>query len=434
MKLLSDINIHFENKKASRAFFVFIWIMYALVYMTKSCFSGALAIIKAEGALTLTQASWIISAFYIVYTPLQVVGGKFADKYSPEKLILISLIGGAISNFVIYLNQNFWVMLVAWSFNAAIQFSLWPAVYKIASSQLAVVDRTKMVFALSFCSSFGLLISYGVAAFITKWQLNFLISSIVLLVLAIVLLVFCSVLNPSFSKPEPKLENVKIKTTTSRIPKTGAFGIFLASGFLAVLPAVFFRTLAENGSKTFSSTMLFDSYLNVSPTIGNLLNVLIIIAAPLGMILVKSVLFPRIIKNEMVMFLILLLSSLPFTVILIFIGTIPVWLAVVSLCVISMTLSGTQMLTQFINLKYVKYGLSGTAAGVLNCAASFGFVIQYCLLGSLADAYGWKVVTILWAIMITLGVFFILIAVKQSKQFAKTEKEVSWSLEENNDK
>ena len=99
-----------------------------------------------------------------------------------------------------------------------------------------------------------------------------------------------------------------------------------------------------------------------------------------------------------------------------------------------MTLSGTQMLTQFINLKYVKYGLSGTAAGVLNCAASFGFVIQYCLLGSLADAYGWKVVTILWAIMIALGVFFILIAVKQSKQFAKTEKEVSWSLEENNDK
>ncbi|MBO5714515.1 MAG: MFS transporter, partial [Clostridia bacterium] len=198
MNALKSTNLYIDNKNKSRLFYVFIWLLYVLVYMTKNCFSGALAIIRQEGTLTLTQTTWIITSFYIVYTPLQIVGGRFADKYSPEKLILISLLGGALSNLVIYFNQNFWVMLTAWSFNAAIQFSLWPAVYKIVSSQLAVEDRSKMVFGLSFCSAVGLVISYAVAAFVTRWQYNFLISAIILVALAVILVVFCMVLRPSF--------------------------------------------------------------------------------------------------------------------------------------------------------------------------------------------------------------------------------------------
>jgi sugar phosphate permease len=434
MNALKSTNLYLDNKNKSRLFYVFIWLLYVLVYMTKNCFSGALSIIRQEGTLTLTQTTWIITSFYIVYTPLQIVGGRFADKYSPEKLILISLLGGALSNLVIYFNQNFWVMLTAWSFNAAIQFSLWPAVYKIVSSQLAVEDRSKMVFGLSFCSAVGLVISYAVAAFVTRWQYNFLISAIILVALAVILVVFCVVLRPSFIIEPFNVKPVTPKSNSkSKVSKEGAFGIFLASGFIAILPAVFFRTLAENGSKTLSPTMLSDLYANLSAQTGNLLNILIIIAAPLGMILVKTILFPRIVKNEMVMFLILFCASMPFVATLMWIGSIPVWLAVVCLCMVSLTLSGTQMLTQFINLKYVKYGLNGTAAGVLNFAASFGFAVQYCLFGSLADAYGWRVVTIIWTGVIALGVFFILIAIKKSIAFAKNEKDVSLSLEENND-
>ena len=153
MKLLSDTNIHFENKRASRIFFAFIWLMYALVYMTKSCFSGALASIVAEGSLTLTETSIISAAFYIAYTPLQIFGGIFADKYSPEKLIVIGLLGSAVSNVVIYFNQSFWVMLIAWDFSAIIQFALWPAVYKIMSSQLVRSDRSRMIFFVSLNKS-----------------------------------------------------------------------------------------------------------------------------------------------------------------------------------------------------------------------------------------------------------------------------------------
>ena len=129
MKLLSDTNIHLENKKESRYFFIFIWIMYAMVYMTKNCFSSAMASIVAEGVFTKTQVGLITSLFYLVYAPFQIVGGFVADKKSPEKLIQIGLIGGAISNLIIFFNQNYYVILITWVFNGIVQFALWLSVF-----------------------------------------------------------------------------------------------------------------------------------------------------------------------------------------------------------------------------------------------------------------------------------------------------------------
>ena len=156
MHLLKDTRVHLENKRVSRLFFAFLWILYAVVYMTKNCFSGALSKIVEEGALSLTQASWINASFYFVYAPLQILGGIFADKYNPEKLICIGLCGSAVANLLIFFNQSFVFMLITWIFNAIVQFALWPSLFKIVSSQLVRTDRTVMVFMLSLSLSGGL--------------------------------------------------------------------------------------------------------------------------------------------------------------------------------------------------------------------------------------------------------------------------------------
>ena len=49
--------------------------------------------------------------------------------------------GGAVANAVIFFNHNYYVMLIAWTLNAVVQFALWPATYKIISSQLCRSDR-----------------------------------------------------------------------------------------------------------------------------------------------------------------------------------------------------------------------------------------------------------------------------------------------------
>lgn len=419
MKLLADINIHLENKRASRIFFVFIWVMYALVYMTKNCFSGALASIVAEGSLTLTQASYISAAFYIAYTPLQILGGVFADKYSPEKLITVGLLGSAVSNVIIFFNQNFWVMLAAWVFSAIIQFALWPAVFKIVSSQLVRSDRSKMVFLMTFASSGGLIMTYAVSAFLPKWQYNFAISAVVLVVLAIVLLVFCKGLNPILKKDSEPVTVGEVDHDNDPGRGHTTLGIFVMSGFLLVLPAVVIRAMVENGTKTLSPTMLFQNYESVSPTLGNLLNILIIIAGVLGTFLIKTLIFPRLIKNELVCFLLVIILTVPFAVILRFVGDIPVWATVAGLCAVSMLLSATGLLTQYYNTHFIKYGLNGTAAGVLNAAASFGFVLNYCIFSSMAEALGWRTVTTVWMIMIALTGVAIAFAIRPFVRFLK---------------
>ena len=132
-----DVNIHLENKKVSRRFFWFLWVLYAVVGMTKNCYNGSLANIVSEGVLTKSQTAM----FYFVYTPFQIIGGMVSDRYSPERMIKIGFIGAAVANIVIFFNQNYYVMLGAWIFNGMIQFGIWPSVFKIVSSQLVRSER-----------------------------------------------------------------------------------------------------------------------------------------------------------------------------------------------------------------------------------------------------------------------------------------------------
>ena len=418
MKVMSDINIHLENKRESRHFFVFLWIMYALVYMTKNCFSGALSAIVDEGSLTLTQATLISAAFYIVYTPLQILGGIVADKYSPEKMITIGLIGGAVCNTVIFFNQNFYVMLASWVFNAIIQFALWPSVFKIMSSQLVRSDRSKMIFYMSFSSSGGLITTYIISALLPHWKYNFLVSAIILVLCAVVLLIYCKHLNPLMKKDYVKTSVISEADVGNK--KMSTVKLFLISGFFTLLPAVLIRTMVENGTKTLSPTMLMQSYTDISPSTGNLLSIFIIVAGVLGTLLVKLVLFPRIIKNEVVAYLIMMFAALPFTIVLRFVGDIPAWLVIISLSMISMSLSATHLLTQYFNMLYIPYGKNGTAAGILNAAASLGMVFQYCVFGPIADNAGsWVPVTTLWIVMVSLGIGFCAMTVIPAKKFRK---------------
>ena len=421
MKLMSDINVHLENRKASRIFFAFLWIMYSLVYTTKTCFSAALVFIKAEGILSLTQVSFILAMFYTVYAPLQVVGGIVADKYSPERMITVGLIGGAVANVIIFFNQSYWVMLVTWTLNAVVQFALWPSVFKILSSQLVRSDRPNMVFFISFAGAFGSVVASLVAALVGKnWRYNFAISAALLLILAVILQVFCRYLNPLLKKDRPDSERASAE---ERLPEDGlsTFQLFLVSGFFLLIAAIFLRTIVENSTKSFAATMLVDMYPTISGEIGSLLNALVLVGGIAGTVLVKKVLYPRIIKNEVVGFLVMLLLAFPFSLILCQIGSerIPVWVMVFSLTTVALLLSATFLLNQFFVMKFVKFGKNGTASGLMNAASSTAFALQYWIMGPVGEAFGWRVVCMIFAIISVCAILFVVLALRPTGLFRK---------------
>ncbi len=408
--------VHFENKSVSRHFFWFIWFVYVIVYMTKNCFSAAMASIVFEGVMTKSQTGFITAMFYLVYAPLQILGGVFADKYDPEKLIKIGLVGAGIANLIVFINQNYYVVLITWIFNAVVQFAIWPSIFKIISSQIVSGDRKNSAYYMSFSSTAGLLLAYLVAAILPKWQYNFAVSSAVLLILSLVLHIVTRRIGdymvPDSENEDAVAENVE-KCNVSTIK------LFLESGFFILIASAFIRTLVANSIKTLSATMLMESYEGVSPSLGNLLNMFIIGIGIVGTVLVKSVLYPQHIKSAPNGIAIMFSISLVASVFLIFVGKIDIALIVILLCLTSGCLTATTLLMSYCNLRFAKFGKSGTAAGVMNAATSFGVVVNSYGVTRLAEKFDWKTVNAVFCGLIVVALILILVMIPFWKRFKK---------------
>ncbi|MBR5543185.1 MAG: MFS transporter [Oscillospiraceae bacterium] len=390
---------HLTDHKTSVRLFLFIWVMYAVVYMTKNCYNAAMASIVSEGIMTKTQTGLIAACFYLSYAPFQVVGGKLADKYPPEMLLLIGLLGAAICNLIVYLNQNYYLMIVVWTFNGAIQFGIWPAIFKIISSQLEKTQRKKAIFYISLSSSSGLALAYICAAFIKNWQNNFLLSAVLLFLFTAATAVVYFFANKKMVTPEeyPEEDNLpSVSAPTKTIPTAK---ILFGAGLIYLIPAYIVTDVVSLGVKNFAPTMLMESYETISPMIGNFLNVFLIIAGIAGTFIVRAI-YPRFIKEELTGVRNIGLINLPLIALCIFVGKISVTSTLVSLCLISVCSSIMAVLRSYYSARFAKYGKNGEVAGIVNACSSLGIVVQSYGLAKVADAFDWStvftVISALW--------------------------------------
>lgn len=417
VKKVDGLHMHLENKIISRNFFWMLWIMYAVVYMTKNCYSAAMASIVHEGALTKSQTGFITAAFYLVYAPLQILGGIYADKYKPENMIKIGLIGGGIANLIIFFNQNYYVMLCAWIFNAVIQFALWPAIFKIISSQLESEYRVKGVYFITFSSTFGLVLAYLVAAVVTNWLYNFLLSAVALFLFAFIF----HIVNKRVERHMIPDDNVKATDKAKKREHVGTkispWKLFWCSGFILMVIITVLRSIISNSVQTLSSTMLVESYAKVSPGLGNVLNTLIIISGILGVMLVNWIIYPRLIRNEILATMALIIFSILPVGAMLFLGKTSVAVMVIALCIGTAVLTGAGLVMSHFSATFGKYGKNGLAAGIYNSAVAFAIVIQNYGVLAVADHKGWDTVVWLWIGMLVVCVLLALIAYPLRKRF-----------------
>lgn len=414
MDMLHEPDIYMASPKRSRHFFIYIWIMYAMVYMTRNCFSSAMAQIVAQGVFTKSQTGLITATFYAVYAPLQVPGGILADKYNPERLVQIGLLSAATANMIIFFNHNYYVILVVWVLGAIVQAPLWPSVFKIISSQMSKTERPKMVFLISFGTTFGLLVGYVIAAFIPSWEYNFAVSAVVLIILAVLMYELCIHYGEYVKRPDGGHQTKTVQENNSNV---STLGLFARSGFLFLLPSVFFRNAIENGAKTLSPTMLMECYENVSSSIGNLLNIFIIVAGLAGLVVAKVLIYPRLIKNEVGGICFMLIACMPFLAALKLVGIIPVGGAVISLCGVTFTTTITHMFMMYFFTYFSQYGKNATAAGLVNSLASIGVVASSYGMTRVAELFGWNAVTTLWIIMMAIAIAFSVVAIPLATRF-----------------
>jgi len=412
-----DVNIHLENKSVSRHFFLFLWITYAIVSMTKNCYNGAMASIVSEGILTKSQTGFITAMFYLVYTPLQIAGGVISDRFSPEKMIKIGLLGAAIANTVIFFNQNYYVMLTAWIFNAAVQFGIWPAIFKIVSSQLVRSDRKSMAFYLSFSSTGGLLLSYLVAAIVPKWEYNFAVSAIFLMILTVCIHIYSIHLNP-LMKWDRVVEE-KISTVLSKTKENSLANPFVSSGFFVVVLVVVLAILVNQSRSSLTPIMLVESYENISPAIANSLNIIMVLSTMAGTFLAGKL--AKNVQNEIKAMLILYSIMVPVLAFASFVGKLPIPFILIPMCIAAALESFCALMRTNYTMRFAKYGKSGTAAGIINSGMALSYMLSAYALTRVAEKFGWSTVTTLWPIFIAIAVIALLTVFTRYKKFIKMQ-------------
>lgn len=409
-----DVNVHLENRRISRRFFWFLWIMYAIVCMTKNCYNGAMASIVDEGILTKSQTGFISAMFYLTYTPLQFLGGGFCDRYSPEKLIKYSLVGAAAANVVIYFNHNYYVMLAAWMLNGIVQFAIWPATFKIISSQLVRSDRKQMAFYISMSGTAGLVLSYLVAAFVPIWEHNFSVSALMLFTLAIGMHIYDKHLN-KFMKRDYTETNVDDKQKS--VHEVSIWKIMKKSGLIFVLISIFLFTVVARSRESLAPVLFMENYDNVSPSIGNLFNMLMIIVGLAGTIVARKFIVKT--DNEVWGMILTLVAMLPFLGVCCFVGKISIYAVLVSLCAVAALQSMTVLFGNTFDMAFARYGKSGAVAGFSNGARALSYLAASYLMPLFAEKFGWTVLVALWPVFTVLAVAALCFAVSMFKRFKK---------------
>lgn len=409
-----DVNVHFEDREKSRIFYVFLWLLYAIVFLTKNCFNGALSDIVTEGLMTKSQTGLITGLFYLVYAPGQIVGGLVSDRVSPERLIKIGLLGSALSNAIIFFNQNYYVMCGAWMFNAAAQFALWPSIFKIISSQLVRSDRKQMVFGISFSGTAGLVMSYLLAACVTDWRYNFAVSAVLLILFAVALHILSIRLSPHLKWDRPQTPSF-VPTHINTSMTTGQ--VFASSGLFLVLAATLLNVLVSQSCSSLAPIMFVENYESISPSLGNLLNIFLLSAGILGAIIANR--FVRRIKNYPSASAVCSLLMLPCCALCPMVGKIPIPAMVILLCLISCFYNAIALFKSYYTTAFVSFGKNGAAAGIINAAVSVSYMLSAYLIPLIQESIGWSLTLCLWSVFIAISIPLFSIAGRKYSTFTQ---------------
>ena len=178
----------------------------------------------------------------------------------------------------------------------------------------------------------------------------------------------------------------------------------------------------DQAVKSFSPTMLTELYPGVTPSVGNLLNILIIGANLIGAAVIRK-LYPKYIHSELLAVFLIALIILPFSSILLFCGKIHLAVTVFGLCVVSCLLNCGTVLINCCNIHYSKYGKSATTAGIINAVSSVGFIVVNYGIALLADHSGWTAVLITLLCLGIVSAVVIAFAVPKWKRFTKLKTE-----------
>lgn len=409
-----------SDKGTSLIVLITICTIYSFICLTKNCFSSAMVFIVDEGVLTKSQTGTITGAFYIAYAFLQLVGGALADRWHPERLLTIGFLGAGLSNFIIYFNQSYSVMLIAWTFNAVVQFAVWPSIFRIISTMLSHTHRKKGLLIATLANPFGVAVGYLVAALLPRWQLNFLVSALGLIFSA---LLWQTVWGYAERRGELKKNEDDAPTVPhpDEHPHFRLLPSLFTSGAMLLIVASFIKTSFDLGVKSFTPTIINESYSEVSPSLATIVSLVVILAGALGVWAAK-IWYPKPFSCEASAGAAMFFFSLIPGALILFIGRLDYWVIIFAMSLLVLFMSGAQLyLLSYLPVHFNRWGKGGTVSGIVNFACSLGVVMANMVFTRIADAFGWGVTVKVWFVLILIGGVLCASAIPMWRKFIKND-------------
>lgn len=416
------------TKGASTYLLILLFLMYTVIYISKSMFSSAMASIVEAGDMTKSQTGAISAVFWIVYAILQVPGGLAVDRFKPSRLLVLGVAGATVCCAGVYFISTspfcaafrYEAIMVTWALNAAVQFAVWPGIFKIMTTEMMPAMRRTGMFWMVFGTSFGIGISMLIASFVKRWQQNFIVSIAMLIFVLLLWLVSYRQLEKRMVISEPVEAKTGVlsaeKMGWKEIIKTGVWGLALAA---------FLRTAVDNGLKNVTPTMLMESYDNMPAAISNRLGAILTLFSFFGALLLKP--FQKYVtRNEAKGVAIGLIVALPMMTLTCLVGKMQYLPLLCCLCIVQMMVSCTGPYSgSFSAGRFAIYGKSGTVAGFINALAALGNVAATYGFAAIADSTrSWPFVMIVCCSLLVLTIASCLIVLRRWTKFITKEEKL----------
>ena len=267
----------------------------------------------------------------------------------------------------------------------------------------------------------GFFLSYALGAVLPDWRMNFSISAVSLLALAVILHFWDRHVDKylKWDKEVPAVKTVGEKDITLAA-KRSTLKLFLESGFILLLVCIFLRDSVTASVRRIASSLLREEF-SLDPSLGNLMSVLIVSVSMLGIFIAKEMLLHNVLKNHLVGIVIGLGATTLVAVLFIFAPNIST--NVICMCLIAGITTATSLFSNTISSAFVKYGKNATAAGLANAAVSLGFIAPLIAVMIQENTESWGAVKIAIAIAAAASVVIALLVLPLYNRFMKKEAE-----------
>ena len=390
------MNVKAAFSRRQRRIFLGCFICYFSAYVTRLNLPAALNSLMTDMSLTGAQCGLLQTVFALVYACGQFINGAIVDRVSARRHILLGLSLSGLCNLLFGLATRYWMLVVLWALNGAVQSMIWTPVVKLLSVWFKGRRRSRASFGITMTLITGNLCAWMLSGFMASavnWHWSFIIPAVWAAAAAAVSWLMLR------DHPEPGEDLGEVESSRKPCLSGSAMPVrttLFATGLAQILLCCVGNGFVRDGIITWAPTIIARLHNGAGPD-ATVTSLIIPLLSLVGVLLVRKV-YHAFAGNSRRCAGCLMLLSAALAFLLIPAGRSVCACALLLGLRCSATNGINPLLTTFIPMEYERAGRVGLVAGMVDSFIYVGSAMAGVITGAINDAAGWQPVFALWCV------------------------------------